>query len=208
MRGVVASVVLLLAACGGLETPDLSTGAVAGRVVAAAPGGRVYVLGRPDLHAALAQDGSFFVDGVPVGAIEVVAFDGASRAGRLPALVRGADVTWIGPAAAGEGANPSSTPAPGASDPANGADGSGLPLAGAIVARATSAGQPVLDARFTVERTDRIAVAPGPGGDAVLTPLPPGAFTLLVTAPGHAEARVAVEVRAGEDATVDVVLAP
>lgn len=204
----ILAVALLAAACGGLEAPDLSTGAVAGRVTPAFPGGRVYVLGRPELAAPLAGDGSFYVGGVPAGPARLVALDGGERAGLLAVEVRGADVTWIGASSPAPAAPP---PGPsGPSDPASGdSTGPTLPLAGFVHARALGPGGAALaDARFTVAGTDLVEVAAGAAGDALLGPLPPGAFELVVRAGGHGELRAAVEVRSGETLALDVTLAP
>jgi hypothetical protein len=195
MRTVLATLAIGLAACGGLESPDLSTGAIAGRVAPVSPGGRAYVLGLPGVRAELDAEGAFFLQPVPVGAAAVVVFDGDARAGLLTAVVHGAEVTWVGPAPA-----PASDSAPQAPGSAN----SALPLAATILARASATGTPVPGVRFTVEGTDLAGVAPDPTGDAVLAPLPPGTFELVARADGFAEARKLVEVRSGESVTVDV----
>jgi hypothetical protein len=195
---------ILLAACGGLESPDLATGAVAGRVDPAFPGARAYVLGQPEVRTELDAEGAFLLAPVPVGDAAVVVFDGSTRAGLRAARVRGAEVTWVGPApaplAGTDGAPGEPLPLPGASG--------ALPLAGTIQARATASGAPVAGVRFTVEGTELVAVAPGAGGDAPLGPLPPGTFELVARAEGFAEARRTIEVRAGETVAVELGLEP
>jgi hypothetical protein len=191
---------VLLAACGGLESPDLATGAVAGRVDPAFPGARAYVLGRPEVRSELDAAGAFLLAPVPVGDVAVVVFDGSTRAGLRAARVRGAEVTWVGPAPA-----PLAGADGGAQEPLPPGGGSGaLPLAGTIQARATASGGPVPGVRFTVEGTELVAVAPGGGGDAPLGPLPPGTFELVARAEGFAEARRTIEVRAGETVAVEL----
>jgi hypothetical protein len=201
-RVPVAVFAILVAACGGLESPDLTTGAVAGRVDPAFPGGRAYVLGRPEVRAQLDAEGAFLLAPVPVGDAAVVVYDGSARAGLRVAVVRGAEVTWIGPAASPQSADV------GAQEPFPPAGESGaLPLAGTIQARATANGLAVPGVRFTVEGTELIAVAPGAGGDTLLAPLPPGTFELVARADGFAEARRTIELRAGETIAVELGLA-
>lgn len=207
LAALAAALSLVATACGGLDSPDLSTGAIAGRVAPAYPGGRAYVLGRPELAAELDADGAFLLAPVPVGAAEVVVFDGDVRAGRLPAVVRGAEVAWVGPAPdrRSDGsvgpAGPDGEPFP----PQSGAGDGLLPLAGTIVATATAGGAPVDGVRFDVEGTDQLGVAPGEGG-AVLGPLPPGTFEVVARAAGFAEVRRTVTVGAGETVAVQLAL--
>jgi hypothetical protein len=199
-RVPVAVFAILVAACGGLESPDLTTGAVAGRVDPAFPGGRAYVLGHPDVRAELDAQGAFLLSPVPVGDAAVVVYDGDARAGLRVAVVRGAEVTWIGPAASPQSADG------GAQEPFPPAGESGaLPLAGTIRARATAGGAPVPGVRFTVEGTEHVAV-PGTAGEATLGPLPPATFELVARADGFAEARGAVTVRSGETVVVELAL--
>jgi len=189
----------LLASCGSLDSPDLSTGVVAGRIDPAYAGGRVYLFGQPEVGQPLAGDGSFHLE-VPSGRVTIVALDGKDRAGLLAADVPGADAVWVGPAPAAAGGGDSSFP---------GSPGPPLPLAGFIQARAGPTTGPVsTDARFTVSGTDVAGVAPSAAGDALLGPLPPGVFELRVEAPGFAAASVAVTVVAGGTVVADVLLAP
>jgi hypothetical protein len=185
----------LLASCGGLENPDLSQGAVAGRVEPAFPGGRIYLFGRPDLSTPLGADGSFYLV-VPAGRAVLVAFDGVDRAALVGVDVRGADVTWVGSLSeTGPIATPDSTLS--------------LPPAGwvQVVAR-SSAGSPLLEARFTIAGTDQREVAPATSAQALLGPLPAGAFDLVVKAPGYAEVREKIEVLAGQVLVHEVTLVP
>jgi hypothetical protein len=187
----------LLASCGGLENPDLSTGALEGRIVPSYPGGRVYLFGRPDLACPLAADGSFYLV-VPVGPAVLVALDGADRAGLVSAIVRGAEVTRVGSVAPD---GPIATP---------GNDALlALPPAGWIeVAATSSAGVPILDASFTLDGTDQREIAPSTSTRAILGPLPAGTFDLRVRAPGFAEAKERIEVLAGQRVVHEVTLAP
>jgi hypothetical protein len=68
-----------VAGCGGLDTPDLSSGIVSGRLVGAKPGAYVYAYGRPDWKVPVAADGTYEVR-APAGSSQVVLFDGESRA--------------------------------------------------------------------------------------------------------------------------------
>jgi hypothetical protein len=202
MRSLAVSVVAMLAAgCGGLESPDLSTGAIEGRISPAFEGGRVYVLGSPDRRADLGTDGTFRLEGVPIGPVTLVAYDGGERAGLLPVLVRGAEVTSVLPGAAQVDGPQAGSPPP-AADPAD-----FLPLAGRLVVRALAGGGGEIlgDARFTVEGTEWVDVAPDASGAG--TPLPPGLFQLVVRAAGYVDASLAVEVRSDEVVRYDVPLA-
>jgi len=197
LRGALLAAALLLAGCGGLENPDLSSGAVAGRIAPAFPGGKVYLFGRPDLAAPLAADGSFYLT-APAGPAVLVALDGGAGAGLIGLVVRGGDITWLG-----------FDPEGGAA-PVGSADAPPVVLAPAgfltVTARST-AGSVLQAARFTLAGTDQRDVAPDATGQAKLGPLPAGTFELRAGAPGLAEARLQVEVVAGQDVARDVTLA-
>jgi hypothetical protein len=167
----------LAAACGGLGNPDLTTGEVRGRIVGGTTAGYVYPVGRPELKAPLAADGSFRVR-APVGASELVLFDGKpvalaapyGRAGRVAVQVQAAEISELGEQ-----------------------DGAQLPVASAVLAgvRAES-GAGCKDPRFQAAlvvsagtaATDQDKVVSSGVPAALLTPLPPGPYQLQVSMAG------------------------
>ncbi len=167
------------AGCGGVESPDLAHGAVAGTIVGALPGGYAYPLGRPDLQVAVASDGRFYIDDVPAGSGSILLFDGprtdgTRRAELVPIDVAGASVASI--VRYGDAAPAGDTP---------------MALAGAVAATAIPGGGAALASpSFAVQGTPLSAVA---GGNAVavsLGPLPAGTFQLSATMAGFATATV------------------
>lgn len=167
----------LAAGCGGLGTPDLATGEVRGRIVGGTASGFVYPVGRPELKAPLAADGSFRVK-APAGAAELVLWDGRSdpastiaphgRAARLAVEVEAAEIVDVG-------------------------DQEELPAARAILAgvRAES-GAGCDGVRFradlvlgaTLSATDQDRTVVSGVASALLTPLPPGAYRLTISLDG------------------------
>ncbi len=161
-RIAAAALVAALPACGGLSTPDLSRGAVSGRIAGASAGAYAYVYGAPQLEAALAGDGSFEIAGVPAGPASVVLYDGSDRAEMVAVEVRGATRTRIERSAAA------------------------MPLAGGIVAAARPQGGTIgTGASYTVDGTVLAGVTAPPGALSVeLWPLPGGSFVVLAALPG------------------------
>ena len=96
-RLLVALAALVVASCGQLQNPDVQHGAVTGRIPNAATGAYAYVLGSPALLAAPGTDGSFRIDGVPVGASTIVLFDGSAGAEGVPVTVSGASISHVDP---------------------------------------------------------------------------------------------------------------
>ena len=90
---------LLVAGCGGIDSPDLATGQVSGRLVGVKPGAGAYVyaLGKPETKVLVADDGSYTVNKVPVGSSSqaLVAFDGETRADYIAAEVKPASKTKL-----------------------------------------------------------------------------------------------------------------
>lgn len=145
---------LLAAACGELETPDLARGDVAGRLAGASPGAFAYPLGAPQRKVAVAADGRFGLSGLPVGPARLVLFDGGLRAELVPVEVTGAGQAVVERTAAG------------------------MPLAGRVVMTVIpDGGAAPVSPRYAVQGTDQSGVA-GNGGGAVLFPLPAGAYRL------------------------------
>jgi hypothetical protein len=194
---VVGALALAAAACGGLSTPDLSTGAVSGRIVGATTGAFAYPLDRPDLKVATDAAGRFTVLRVPVGAQGIVLFDGhpmgAGRAEIVPVVVGGATTSRIddryGDAA------PDGPPK--------------MPRASLVLATAhVRNGSKVSSARYTVVRTDQVdvpTVADSASRHTVaeLWPVPKGTFDVAASLAGFAPG-LAPAVDVPEGATVEV----
>ncbi len=174
-------VALLAAACGSLDSPDVATGSVTGRISGGTAAGYAYVFGHPEIRAALAADGSFRLDRVPSGEPEIVVFDGAAGAARLGGEVHGADVRQL--AATGP-----------------------LPLASRVVAQVSPvAGTLPQGLRFGVDGTEFQGVAAGEAGTE-LYPLAAGAYVLRVAQPGFHESAVPLEVGEGETIPYEAML--
>lgn len=155
-------VALLVAGCGGIASPDLATGQVSGRLVGVTPGASAYVyaLGKPETKVLVAEDGSYTVNGVPVGSSQLVAFDGETRADYIAAEVKPASRTK-----------------------ADDRDVSTLRPARRVAASvACSYGISADGVSYDVEG---VALrSEGHGAQAVLFPVPPGVFTVRARAAG------------------------
>ncbi len=177
-----------LAGCGGggFSSPDLSTGSIAGTVVGAHLDAFAYPLGRPDLVARVAADGSFRLDGLPAGALRLLVYDdllpdGTRRGELIEVVVPGAGVARLerrGEAAPGEA-------------------GGKMAWAGAVAATIAPEGGGLARApRFTVEGTTLTATAAS-GSDAALLGLLPaasGVYRLTVSAEGYLPAARSIDV--------------
>lgn len=173
---------LALGACGGLETPDLSVGGVAGQVAnASASGSFVYVLGAPDRYANLADDGSYEVAQVPVGPRQLVLVsfaEGIPRAELVPVEVR-----------------------PGMWNRAPDRDAQAMSPAGRILASALPVGGcQATSARFTVEGTIYQDVG---AGTVAVGDLPAGAWRLTTRLLGFLPRTDTVFVTAGGDSVAE-----
>jgi hypothetical protein len=171
-----------LAACGGLENPDLAVGAVSGRVAnAAAAGGYVYVLGAPDRLGIISSDGSYAVERVPIGGqqlVVVASSGGVTKAELAPVTV-----------------------SPGTISQAPERDAAAMSAAGRILAAARPDGYCSGSlARFTVEGTIHQAVA---GEAVVLGDLPAGSWNLTTRLPGFLSVTRTVFVDAAIDTLAD-----
>lgn len=186
IREALAAGLLLLSACGGLETPVAT---VTGRILGAGAGAYAYPLGRPELKVSPPVDGagtaSFRLEGVPTDVRALVLWDGIDRAELVPVDVVGGETNRVADrygaaAAVGEAAR--------------------MPLAGAILAAALPEGGAVpAPPAFTLLETDHQQRPPdaGAGVTATLYPVPAGRFELLATTTGFRPRRMAVQVVAG-----------
>ncbi|MBI5069838.1 MAG: hypothetical protein HZB56_16515 [Deltaproteobacteria bacterium] len=179
-----------LAGCsGGLENPDLTTGAVAGRVAnAASTGGYVYVLGDPAVTAPLAADGSFELRGVPTGAQQLVLVAGYH--GGTASIT----VAALAPVAV----------RPGMRERLD-RDAAAMPAAGRVVAAVRPpAGVVTQGALFSVLRSNKLD-EPAPAGGLVIGELPAGTWQVTARLPGHRSLQpVTATVPAGGAAQVEV----
>jgi len=176
--GIVAlSAALLLAACGGLESPDLSTGQVSGKLVGAKPGAFAYALGRPKTKAELDADGSYTIRGVPVtatGTAPIVLFDGDKRADIVGAPVKAAMKTR-----------------------ADDTDANALRQARSVTVTARCASDIKTDGvTYEVEGVALRDEAKGSGG--TLFPVPQGSFTVRARASGMRTKEIPVDVSSGD----------
>lgn len=177
---LLAALLPLAAACGGLDDPDLSTGEVTGLLANAQPGAYAYVLGVPGTKTAVVN-GAFRLDDVPVGDAQVVLFDGASKAEALVVQVKAASRMGLA------------------------RDAADMPLAGSIVpVPRCSGGASTKGARFTVEGTDLENVQLEPGQP--LYPLPAGEFSLRGAQPGFRVSTKPVKVKAGASVPEEIEL--
>jgi len=175
----------LAAGCGGLDSPDLSTGQVSGRLTGDFKKGAAYAyaLGAPETKALVADDGSYTLDRVPVGSsgkAQVVLFDGDVRADIEVADVKPASRTRAGDRDSGT-----------------------LALAGRVVAAVRCSGG--ASGKNTAYKVDEAALSADASGDvAELFPLPAGVFNVRATLSGFRENAREVAVASGATTTVEL----
>jgi len=177
-----AALAVALAGCGGLETPDLAHGNVAGRLVGGVNAlAEIYPLGRPDLVVRPDGEGRFELEGLPAGDVTLVVYDGGLRAEQSVVRVQGAERerrTWYG----GDAAVP---------------DAQKIALGGKVVAAVLPVGGGVAVApRVTAVGTTRRAIL-GAGGTVVVGVLPAGDYELTAELDGYAPATRGVTVVPG-----------
>jgi hypothetical protein len=179
---------LLVAACGGLESPDLGTGTLTGHLANASPAAYLYPLGRPDLAVRPGAGGRYTIEKVPVETAALVVVDfpaGSWLAELVPVDVDGGE----------ERAAPE-------------VDAALLPLAGRVAAVARLGGGCTFAAtRFTVAGTDQVDVVPAaPDVAAVLEALPAGAFELRARSDGFTDGHAAITVISGATVPYEIEL--
>ncbi|HEY0096356.1 MAG TPA: carboxypeptidase regulatory-like domain-containing protein, partial [Archangium sp.] len=96
MRQTTSSVMMALAfalvagACGGFDNAPFRTGTVRGHLREADPAvAMVSLVGNPELRGPVAQDGTFVLENVPAGPVELFIVASADKAVRLPVVVPG-----------------------------------------------------------------------------------------------------------------------
>jgi hypothetical protein len=96
---------LVAGACGGFDNTPFRTGTVRGHLTEADPAvALVSLVGNPDVRGPVAADGTFVLEGVPAGPVELFIVASADKAVRLPVVVPGggsASVQDVVPRAAG-----------------------------------------------------------------------------------------------------------
>ena len=113
MRQLTSSVMMLLvlalalttSACGGFDNTPFRTGTVRGHLTEADPSvALVSLVGDPDARSTVAADGTFVLEQVPAGPVELFIVASANKAVRLPIMVPGggsARLQGVVPRAAG-----------------------------------------------------------------------------------------------------------
>jgi hypothetical protein len=173
----------LLAGCGGLDAPDLNTGQVSGRLTGAFRSGAAfaYALGAPQTKAAIATDGSYTLNGVPVGAARIVLFDGIDRADAVSVEVK-----------------------PATRSRADDRDAAALAPARTIVAAVRCGGASGARATYAVDGAALSSDARG--YVAQLFPLAPGTYTVRASLPGFHGQAVHVDLTDSELAQVELAM--
>ncbi|NOK20991.1 carboxypeptidase-like regulatory domain-containing protein [Corallococcus carmarthensis] len=175
--------VLAMAGCGGFDNSSLQTGTVRGRILGVeADVARVSVMGRTDLRASVASDGSFQLDGVPATSLELFVVASRTRAARKPVVAQGARVTDVGDIAS----------APGAFLTVRVMDERGAIPSG-------------IEVEVKGTGLDRIK-ADASNGEARLGPLPVGCYELEVKADDLEDVEEEICVREGEQLVRDITL--
>lgn len=96
MRALLASMLLVLAGCGGLDNSVLRLGVVRGVVMNPTIESLVIVEQLPELNAKPAADGRFEIAGVPQGDISLLVLASGTNAERLTVKVQGGAVAELG----------------------------------------------------------------------------------------------------------------
>ncbi|HET9598498.1 MAG TPA: hypothetical protein VFP65_23115 [Anaeromyxobacteraceae bacterium] len=170
-----------LAGCGGIDSPDLGKGQVTGSLTGAKPGAFAYALGHPETKAAVENDGTFVLKGVPIDSTQVVVFDGQQKIDLVGVEVKPAKESSCGSR-----------------------DSSALKYkASTILAAARPAGG--VSTANTEYKVEGVALQDDArGAAATLFPIPPGKFKVRAVAKGLRD--VPVDVDVSEDASYQVEL--
>ena len=188
--GAVLVAAAIVAGCGGLDSPDLNTGQVSGRLTGDFKKGvaYAYALGAPGTKVPIADDGSYTLSRVPVasngnvpsGKAQVVLFDGDARADIQIADVKPASHTQADPR-----------------------DASSLAHARTVITAARCTGG--ASGSNTVYTVDGAALKDDAKGDvAKLFPLPPGAFKVRAKLSGFKEKVQDVDLSADADQQIEM----
>jgi hypothetical protein len=182
----------LMAGCGGLDSPDLETGQVSGRLTGDFKKGAAfaYAFGAPETKVPIADDGSYTLNRVPVasngnvpsGKTQVVIFDGDKRADFHVADVKPASRTQ-----------------------ADDRDAGTLAVARSVVTAARCSGG--ASAAQTVYTVLGAALKDDAKGDvATLFPLPPGVFKVRARLAGFKDKVEDVDVTSPADVQLELQL--
>ncbi len=180
----------LLAGCGGLDSPDLNTGQVSGRLTGDFKKGAAfaYAFGAPETKVLVGDDGSYTLSHVPVasngnvGKAQVVLFDGDTRADIQLADVKPASRTQ-----------------------ADDRDSGTLRRARSVVTAARCSGG--ASAAKTTYSVDGAALKDDAKGDvATLFPLPPGVFKVRAKLSGFHDKVQDVDLNLDADAQIEMEL--
>jgi hypothetical protein len=87
---VMMALALVASGCGGFDNTPFRTGTVRGHLTEADPSvALVALLGDPDVRGPVAEDGTFVLEHVPAGPVELFIVASADKAVRLPVVVPG-----------------------------------------------------------------------------------------------------------------------
>lgn len=187
--------VVLLVACGGLESP---VGDVSGRIIGASAGAYAYPFGQPALKTQLAIDasgvGTFTFRDLPANAVSaIVLYDGSDRAELVPVTMEGGRVNRLADRY-GAAATLSS-------------ELLRMPLAGTLLAAAVpDGGATPWQPTFDLPQTDHANLTPSSGGVYTVWPLPAGQFGVSASLTGFKGGATTVHVVSGMTMTAPVTL--
>ncbi|HEX5747035.1 MAG TPA: carboxypeptidase regulatory-like domain-containing protein [Archangium sp.] len=87
---VMMALALVASACGGFDNTPFRTGTVRGQLTEADPSvALVSLVGNPEVRSTVAPDGSFVLEHVPAGPVELFIVASSDKAVRLPVVVPG-----------------------------------------------------------------------------------------------------------------------
>ena len=178
MRALVASVVGLCCACGGLDNRPLVTGAVTGHAVECDSEGVVGVVGDVSTRMTFDSSCGFRIEGLDPGAHELFVAPTGKKVSLVSVSVRATELSQVG-------------------------EVSGRPGAFARV-QVSAPGAPELEGQLTAPDLPLSATMVGRSGMARIGPFPAGCFRLEVTMNGLGNKALMSCLSEGEEKSVDV----